>query len=197
MRTSGLYAWNVIVVGAAALAGASGCATQGGDARRFRSGGPAGAASRLLMNEDVDTVQPVAAQVFRRHFRVDAQASSPLVLVSRPLELTEHAQPRRVRDVLRPSPNRRRQVAELYLTQEGAHVRVRCRVRTQRLDTAERAAFVRERGDDRPTDTPIDRPGASSVSAREEWVEVGRDRNLEREILAAIQRELTATRPAN
>jgi len=196
MRMSGVHAWSAMGLTAAALlASGAGCPASGGPGRL---GGhrPTHGATRVLRNVDVGAVRPVADRAFRQHFRIDADTSSGSVLVARPHELTEPARPERVKDVLRPSPNRRRQLAELHLTQEGPHVLVWCVVQTQRLDTTERAAFARVRGDDRPTDTPIDRQGASSGNLQEEWVTVGRDRGIEQEILAAIQRDLAAASQA-
>lgn len=192
MRTSGFCGWAAMVAAAAMLAGASGCATRGSDAGGWGRRGPANAASRLLTNIDISAVRPVAERAFREYFQIDPETSSGSVFVSRPVEITEGARPERLRDALRPSANRHRQVAELYLIQDGPHVRLRCRVQTQRLDTAERAAFARVRGDDRPTDTPIDRQGALSSSPQEEWSTVGRDRRVEQAILAAIQSDLAA-----
>lgn len=191
MRFPRWYAWTTVVWSTVMLVGAAGCTSPGGGEDRLGRRSPGQSASRLLQNADLGTVQPVAERVFRQHFRIDPSASTASVLVSRPQEPAGQARPERVRDVLRPSSNPRRQLAELHLSQEGPNVRARCRVETQRLDTAERAAFARARGDDRPTETPIDRQGAASSDPQQEWVTVGRDKELEREILTAIQQDLT------
>jgi len=196
MRFSCWFAWTTAAWSAVMLVGNAGCTSPsgGGDRAGLRPTGQA--ASRLLRSADLTAVRPVAERVFRQHFRIDPAASTPSVLVSRPQELGPQEQPERIRDVLRPSANRHRQLAELQLLQEGPDVRIRCRVETQRLDTTERATFAGTRGDDRPTETPIDRYGAASSDPHQEWVSVGRDKNLEQEILAAIQRELAgATQP--
>jgi len=152
-------------------------------------------ASRWIPNVTLAAARPVAADVFRSEYRLDLDRSSADTLVSRPTELTDSGQGERVRDVFG-RPNRHRQIAVLRITQEGTSVMLQCQVRTERLDTAERAAFARERGDDRPSDTPIDRLGADAPKAREEWVYVRRDRAAESRILDAIVRHFTVTQPA-
>ena len=146
-------------------------------------------ASRRIANADLANVRSVAAKAFRQRFRLDPDESSGTIMISHPLEVTGKQGPGRVRDVLG-RPNRYRQVATMRLSQEGSDTLVQCQVRIQRLDTVERAAFARERGDDRPTDTPIDRSGATSTETRDDWVPVGRDRQTEAEILDQIVRLL-------
>jgi hypothetical protein len=146
-----------------------------------------------MANTSLGEAQASADRVFRQHFRVDRDQSSASVWVARPTEV-EDERGERVRDLLTPSPSRRRQLAELRLTDEGNGVLARVRVVTERLDTTERVAFAAERGDDRPAETSIDRTGR--VQRQEEWVEVGRDRALEREILDALMEESGETQPA-
>ncbi len=153
----------------------------------------AGAAGRRIANTDVAAVQPVAERVFRQYFRIDSVASGPGLIVAQPQEMTGAAQPERVRDLLAGVRGRHRYLAELRLNQQGPDVLLRCVVQAQRLETSERAAFSSQRGDDRPSDTPIDRMGAGSADNREEWVYGKRDRQLEQEILSAIEE---AFRPA-
>lgn len=148
-----------------------------------------------LPGMSIAQVAPEAERAFRQHFQIDHELSDDEQLISRPRELDE-TEAQRVSDVLTGPRRRHRLVAELRVLQLEADVMVRCLVERQRLDTAERAAFAGERGDDRPDRTPIDRRGATSVETREEWVPVGRDRELEQEILAAIRRALTETRTA-
>ena len=181
------------------LLAAAGC--QEGTESSLQTAGPqaGGFASVRLPDVGLGAVRTAGGAAFREHFRVDPAASSDSVLVAKPSDVEGRAEEEsaRVRDVLAVSRNRRRQLAELHMTQEGRDVQVRCRVIIQRLDTAERAAFAAERGDDRPGHTPIDRSGPDSPMQREEWVNVGRDRQLERTILMDIQQRLTgvASRP--
>lgn len=148
-------------------------------------------AGRLLPGTTLEQLRSVAYNVFTARYRLDREASTAADLVSHPLEVgASGSDPTRVRDLVRPAPNRRRQFARLWFTQQGPDVLVRCRIVTQRLDTAERQAFAHYRGDDRPDETPIDREGPISVSGQEEWINVGRDRQAETEILDAIEQTL-------
>ena len=156
---------------------------------------PGDFASRWVPDTTLETVRPVAAEVFRSSFRIDTDRSTGDMLVSRPAEATDKVRAERVRDVLG-RPNRHRRIALLRLNQDGSSVMLQCQVRLERLDTAEQAAFARERGDDRPSDTPIDRLGADAPKARQEWVYVQRDRQAEAQILEAVVRRLAATQPA-
>ncbi len=153
-------------------------------------------ASRHLLNVAPAEVESVARRIFMSHFRINPDASTGDTLVSLPTETEGRGQRKSIRDTLAVSPNRQRQRAELRLRPQGGNVLVLVSVQTQRLDTAERAAFARERGDDRPTETPIEREGPTSPSAREEWVNIGRDRKLEQQILSEIEQAITTTRPA-
>lgn len=149
-------------------------------------------ASRVIGMTAPVQVAPVARQVLAGHFRINQEASSQFDLISLPKEMTDTTgEPQRVRDVLAATPNRKRQVARLWLERNGPDTMLFCRVIIQRLDTSERAAFQRSRGDDRPFDTPIDREGAASVNEeRQDWTDVGRDRRTENLILNSIQEQL-------
>ena len=159
----------------------------------------AGASSRQIPNVSLAEAQSVAERVFRQRFRINSAASGPGLIVAQPQEVTGEAQPERVRDVLGGVGTRHRRLAELRLDQQGPNLLVRCTVQTQRLETSERAAFSGQRGgDDRPTETPIDRLGPASADYREEWGPAKRDRELEQEILRAIEEALRpATSPAS
>jgi len=153
----------------------------------------AGSAGRRIANVNLSEAQPVAERVFRQRFRIDSAASGPGLIVSQAQEVNTEAQPQQMRDVLG-GKARHRRVAQLRLDQQGPDLLLRCIVQTQRLETSERAAFSGQRGDDRPTDTPIDRLGAASADNREEWGAGKRDRELEQEILRAVEEAL---RPAS
>ena len=167
-----------------------GCSSNGEGAGLILGSSRGGSASQRLLNVGSETVRPIADKVFRTYFRVDPRSSSPNNWISRPAEVRREAKPVRLRDRLTASPSRRRQVAELRIVQKGTDVLAICRVRNQRLETAERASFAEQRGDDRPSDTPIDRLGATSTYRQEDWVDVSRDRKTETMILDAIRRQL-------
>ncbi len=154
-------------------------------------GRPGDFATRRISNTTLREIRPIALRVFHEHFRVNHEASAGDRLVSEYTEVTDQtSSPDRVREVLG-TRNRRRQAAVLQLSQEGAYVLVQCQVMVQRLDTAERTAFTRAVGDDRPTDTPIDRAGTSSTNVREEWISTGRDRRAETMVLDEILQALS------
>ncbi|GMV98361.1 MAG: hypothetical protein AMXMBFR83_27110 [Phycisphaerae bacterium] len=187
-----------VVIACAALL-AAGCSEPiGGGA------GPSGSgrwrigdyASRRLPGVTLSAAQPVAEDVFSTRFRIDPDQSTGDVLVARPADAPDLEQSGQSGDLLNITPRRKRRLAELRLVPEGGTVVVQVRVMAQRLSTAERAAFAGTHGEDRPTDTAIDRRGATSTSAREEWVDWRRDRRLEEEILREIQGAFTATQPA-
>ncbi len=151
--------------------------------------------SRLIPDAALEAVRPVAARVFRSGYRLDSDRSTGTTLVSRPVEATGEQHGERIRDVLG-RPNRHRRLATLRFSQDGSAVMLQCQVRIERLDTTEQAAFARNRGDDRPNDTPIERLGSDAPRAREEWVYVGRDRQAEADILDAITKQFAPTQPA-
>lgn len=182
----------------AGVLGLPGCATTPASPDPFRRAGGVEATVRRLPATDLSTILPIARQVFQTYYRLDPAVSTQDTMVSLPTEVMHDRQRERVSDVLAVSPRRHRQIASLQLIQEGQTVVMRCRVQTQRLDVAERAAFVRTRGhqgDDRPTETPIDRSGGTAPQSREEWVNVGRDRATEQQMLDAIVRALDPDEP--
>ncbi|HOA74492.1 MAG TPA: hypothetical protein PL151_17325 [Phycisphaerae bacterium] len=149
----------------------------------------------------IATVRPVAAEVFTEKFRLDRTASTGTLLISRPLEVSERADDEQagVREVLSGAHGRRRQVARLQLVERGDSVLVRCAVQVQRLDVAERGAFVPQRGDDRPAAVQTDRVTGPQTLTEDDWVAVGRDRHAERMMLNEIAERLagqTAAPPA-
>jgi hypothetical protein len=194
----------------------TGC--DGGTTSTERTGTPRARATTDFASRRVDgaslaDVQPVADRVFSSYFHIDRTVSSSTDLVAFPADVKAHEAAARgeepvaeeagepaprhtVGDVIGVSPRRYRRIAELRLAATGNGVMAQVRVMLQRLTTAERTAFARERGDDRPTDTAIDRLGPDSPAPREEWRDDRRDRKVEQEILNAIQAGMTATRPA-
>ncbi|UCD30040.1 MAG: hypothetical protein JSV03_06070 [Planctomycetota bacterium] len=168
----------------------SGCAAERERVERNVDRSPANSASQRFTNKDFNTIRSIAQRIFRQYYRVDPRKSSENAWISYPTEVTETGQPQRLRDTLTAFPSRRRCIAELRIVEKGPDVLAVCRVRIQRLDTTERAAFTEHRGDDRPTDTPIDRLGATSANTREDWVETIRDRKAERMLLDSIQKQI-------
>jgi hypothetical protein len=182
--------------GVMVLAGVlTGCATDQPGGSHIARTGSANVSTVRLPGVSVEQVAPVARRVFRQSFSIDSEASLPNLWVSRPTEVGQE-RPVGVRGALSGARLRHRQIAELQLLPERDSVLVRVQVRLERLETAERQAFARPDGDDRPTDTPIDRIGPSDTGGREDWLPAGRDRKAEQELLSEIEAELVATRPA-
>lgn len=149
------------------------------------------------------SVRPVALQAFKQHFRLDPETSSAGTLRSRPLETSGRADQEAagVREVLSGRGNRHRELAELHVIEDGPNVILRCQVRVQRLETVERGAFAPIRGgDDRPAEAQgIGRSETSEARTSTDWVNVGRDRQLERQILDQVSEGLDnapGSRPA-
>ncbi len=193
MSASTSLPWHSLLAAMMAILTGVGCASSPSASRTSDPFGRAGFSTRRLADLDLSTARPTARKAFQSHFRIDPGASADDLWASRPTEIAGAGQPERIPDLLGGSARRHRQIAYLQISTEGSGVLVRCRVMNQRLDTAVRAAFARTRGhqgDDRPTETPIDRVGAGSTRTREEWVTVGRDREKEWLILDAMTRAL-------
>lgn len=132
-----------------------------------------------------------AQQAFRQYFPIDRVDASEGTIYARPTELSGRGSPERVRDVLTRTPNRRREVAELRVVPRGNDVIALCRVQVQRLDTSERRAFVTQTGDDRPANnTPFGAEAGASARQQEDWIDVGRNRELEQQVLTSLRSRL-------
>jgi hypothetical protein len=128
---------------------------------------------------------------------MDVQASTGHRLISRPTEVEGRGEPQSLTDRVRLTPPRQREIAELRIGADGDDIVFQIHVASQRLETTERASFARDRGDDRPNTTAIDRAGPTSVDRREEWRAVGRNRRVEQAVLSEIAAALApATQPA-
>ncbi len=180
------------VLGAVAILAAAGCTQQVAREQSF--------ARERLTGVAPDRAFEAAQQVFRQYFSVDRVEPAEGAIYSRPTELSGAGSPQRVRDLLSATPSRRREVAELRLVSRGNDVIALCRVRTQRLDTSERRAFTPQTGDDRPANnTPFSAEEGASARQREDWVDIGRNRVLEQQVLESLRERLgvrSATRPA-
>jgi hypothetical protein len=172
-----------------------GCNGPRAEAARAPAARPGDWSRRSLLDVQLEDARTVAARAFRKHFRLDMDASTGNHLVSVPADYRARDR-QRLRDVLGPTRSQHRKLGELRMVQEGPNVLVQTRVQIQRLETPERAAFARQRGDDRPTDTPIERPGGTGPARQQEWVDTGRDRELEQRMLDDIVQEIAVIRIA-
>lgn len=180
----------IAIIGMSVIPATTGCSDNDEAIELITDTSRGTSASQRLANVNSETVRPIADRVFRTYFKVDPQLSSSDVWMSHPEEVRKEGEPARLRDTWKASSSRQRCIAELRLVQRGTDVLATCRVRNQRLETAERASFAEQRGDDRPKDTPIDRLGATSTYRQEDWVDVSRDRKTESMILEAIRKQL-------
>jgi hypothetical protein len=181
-----------LVLGTLATLFAGGCTQQVAQEQSF--------ARERFLDVPPDQALEAGKQAFRQYFSIDRVDAIEGTIYSRPTELSGRGSPERVRDVLTRTPNRRREVAELRLVPRGKDVIAMCRVQIQRLDTSERRAFVSQTGDDRPANNPPFGPesGASAVQ-REDWVNIGRNREVEQQVLASLRSRLNpeaATQPS-
>jgi len=94
----------------------------------------------------------------------------------------------RIRDDAVGYRNRMRRTAALVIGERETGCVAKCRVRVQRLDTADHRVFRRnEQFGDVPNETPIDRGAAVSTRQDQVWTDMPRDRALERQILNLLQ----------
>ena len=101
----------------------------------------------------------------------------------------------RIRDGALKHKNRMRRQATLWISASPSGCVVRCRVRVQRLDTADHRLFQNQRQfDDLPSATPIDREAATTKSQNEVWTEMPRDRRFESELLQVLLSRVSAVR---
>lgn len=186
--------WPIWLVSAILMLALTGCGTPRAGGLNLRQGA-ADFSSRSIPDTTVAAVRPVAVRVFRQHYRLDEEASVEDTLISRPAEMPGRGESRQLRDRISLTPSRQRQVSELRLRQQGSGVLIQVTVQNQRMDTAERASFARAVGDDRPGVTPIDQQGFTSAAPREDWVNIGRDRHVEQEMLSAISETFATSAP--
>lgn len=148
-------------------------------------------ASQRLGGVSRDEAFRAAREVFSQYFPVESVDEDALRLRSRPVEIaTGDGGASQVREVLG-TRSRRRQVAEMQVTPRGGDVVVSCRVRTERLDTTQQRAFRPQAGDDRPANNaPFDAEAGATAHQRESWTPIGRDRQLERQVLDSVRERL-------
>ena len=129
-------------------------------------------------------------------FRVQTEDDEHGYLRSFPVEETIAGGTGRISDPLIQTPNQVRNVAEAYVEEADEGTMVRLAVVRERRDTATRRAFRREREDvDFPADTPIDQEGGTSPEQYESWTRIGRDRQMENNILHSVEEHLAAAHP--
>ncbi|RJP36802.1 MAG: hypothetical protein C4547_06670 [Phycisphaerales bacterium] len=167
-------------IAAACLMGlaSSGCAT----------GGPSALTATVHRFPGVESsvVLDLAALALAEHgFEIDRQRSSADTVATYPMELSPHSDAPAVGSAFRGA--RRRSVATAHVRRSAGTATAYCRVEIQERSTDAARFHAAEHGlTDVPSDTPIDREGATTEEQNTVWRVVGRDKRRERAILEMI-----------
>lgn len=117
-------------------------------------------------------------------YEIDRADPAAGVLTTRPVSGTESARSASGFGLGRVTV---RTIAEVRVQPADTGSTLFCRVRVEELTTASHAAFLQDRGaSDLPSQTPIDREGATTEAQNSVWTMVRRDRAKERAIIHAI-----------
>jgi hypothetical protein len=153
---------------------------------------------RTLPSVSDDQAAAAAELAFQEHFRIDrplAGGQVVLELRSVPQDREQLGGTGRLRDEAVQHPNRVRRIALLRLLREAGRLQAHCQVLLERQDTADVEMFRQDRRrEDTPTYTPLDSESATPEQ-NAVWTVVGRDAELEREIVASLIERLTPTEP--
>jgi hypothetical protein len=151
----------------------------------------------------VGEIKPEAAVVLGRRvlashgFRVKSADVDDMSIETFPSEKTVRGGEGRLRDAVVKLPNRVRRTASLEFSSRGGDLQAWCQVKLERLTTADHRVFDHQRRfDDAPTQTPIEREGATTAQQNTVWSSAGRDETLERQILADLRQRIQQTRKA-
>lgn len=128
----------------------------------------------------------------KQWFRLAVTDSVEYVVQSDPSEYEQKGGTGRIRDTAIGFRNRMRRIGTLVVQAYDGGCIVKCKVATQRLDTADHRVFrSNQEFADVPNQTPIQ--GEASVSPKQEqvWTDMPRDRGLEHDILGIVQNRVT------
>lgn len=150
-----------------------------------------GWSSRGIDNATAAQVMDAARYALGQWFTVSETRPSEGLVLAAPSEFDERGGTGRLRDAAIGYRNRVRRRAAVRIRSAARGVTVECIVIKERLDTSDHRVFAMNRQfEDVPNQTPIAGEGATSSSQNEVWSDVGRDRTLERDILAALLERL-------
>jgi hypothetical protein len=142
----------------------------------------------------VQDVKPANAMELGRRvlakngFRIKNVDMDSLTIETYPTEQTVRGQEGRLRDTVVKVPNRVRRTATLEFSTRGGDLQAWCQVKIERLTTADHRVFAQQRQfEDAPTQTPIDREGATTEQQNTVWTSAGRDDSLEQLILSELR----------
>ena len=146
-------------------------------------------ASVRLPKADRREALDLAVTVVRaRGYRIAEYDAEMFQAQTAPLESTMRGGSRRLSDAALKLPTRVRRIVRLYVRKTDTGATVMCNVQLQRADTARRAAFDQQgQYSDVPRDTPIDRGEGLTRSQLTHWTDIGRDRDVERQIRQEVR----------
>ncbi len=157
---------------------------------------PAAAGGRPLRlpGTSPDVAYDAGLRAMRQYFPGVKTTSDGRTIESGKVEYTQAGGTGRFRDGALKYKNRMRRMATLQITETASGSLVRCRVRRQRLDTADHRTFRQQRRfEDVPNETPIDRGAGAKPSQSEQWTEMQRDTALEQEMLEVLFNQVPKT----
>ncbi len=138
-----------------------------------------GVSSDIAFDASVASIRELFGQAFPN--RGSGTVESPMV------EYEQRGGTGRLRDDAIGYRNRLRRMATIWITPAESGSVVRCQVRVQRLDTADRRTFQSQREfNDVPNATPIEREAGVDPAKEQSWTDVSRDTALERELLSIV-----------
>ena len=128
----------------------------------------------------------------RQWFRLAVTDPVEHVIQSVPSEYEQKGGTGRIRDTTIGFRNRMRRTGMLVVQDLDGGCIVKCKVATQRLDTADHRVFQsNQQFADVPNQTPIQGEASVSPSQNQVWTDMPRDRGLEQEILGIVKNRLT------
>jgi hypothetical protein len=144
-----------------------------------------------------DKIMELGQRVLAKQgFRLKSVDRDELRIETHPAEQLARGGEGRIRDTVMKVPNRVRRTASLEFSTRGDDIQAFCQVKMERLDTSDYRVFAQQReSSDAPTQTPIDREGATTPRQNQVWSSAGRDESMEREILADLHDRIQALRP--
>ncbi len=135
-----------------------------------------------------DSVFSAARDAMRERFDIASENQNTGVIVARPKGAELPPDPTRPFSDKFNVKHQGRRTAEFRLRQSEEGVVLSCRVMLQRYNTSAVRAFELDRTtDDQPSATPAQRDAGSTPEQNAIWVNVHRDRDMERQILASTR----------
>jgi len=143
-----------------------------------------------------DVAMALGRRVLASHgFKVKTADVDSMTIETFASEKTVRGGEGRLRDSVVKLPNRVRRTASLEFSKRGGDLQAWCQVKLERQTTADHRVWARQRQfDDAPTETPIEREGATTDSQNTVWSSAGRDQSLEHQILSDLRKRIQKLR---